>query len=90
MSKLEDGTGEMPSLSKLGDFEGESKWSGCAVLPDGRVVFVPFHASAILLFDPAAKTWHMFPQVTIRGEQSTYKVAGVKGNKCAPIVPCSW
>ena len=33
------------------------KWSGCAVLPDGRFVYAPYKASSILLFNPTDKTW---------------------------------
>ena len=32
MSQLVDGTGELPSCLEVGYFEGDDKWSGCAVL----------------------------------------------------------
>ena len=41
----------------IGNFEGDDKWSGCALLPDVRVVFAPYIASSILLFNPTDKAF---------------------------------
>jgi len=47
------------SLEDVGHFDHPKgfQYSKCLKLPDGRLLFTPFNEEAVLLFDPARKTW---------------------------------
>eukprot|EP00419_Tripos_fusus_P032410 CAMPEP_0172782732 /NCGR_PEP_ID=MMETSP1074-20121228/204077_1 /TAXON_ID=2916 /ORGANISM="Ceratium fusus, Strain PA161109" /LENGTH=424 /DNA_ID=CAMNT_0013619715 /DNA_START=72 /DNA_END=1343 /DNA_ORIENTATION=+ len=51
----------LEGLENIGYFELENgfKWSKCARLPDGNVIFTPFNHPSILIFKPETKTWEM-------------------------------
>jgi hypothetical protein len=60
-----------PSYSTIGGMPGSAAYAGGVLLPDGRVVLVPFNTTIIGLFNPTTNTYS-----TIAGAPSNYAYRG--------------